>query len=111
MRFYASKRICLSFYFFFLMIRRPPRSTLFPYTTLFRSGAGGVTATPAAGLVDGCWFPTVEHRRRLRFVGHAVTQRAGDPWLGAAPTGPHDQHRADSAQRHRSEPVEFGVVV
>src|SRR3712207_9505324 len=27
--------------FFFLMIRRPPRSTLFPYTTLFRSPAGG----------------------------------------------------------------------
>src|SRR2546428_12725079 len=26
--------------FFFLMIRRPPRSTLFPYTTLFRSGVG-----------------------------------------------------------------------
>src|SRR5215217_9289134 len=26
--------------FFFLMIRRPPRSTLFPYTTLFRSGSG-----------------------------------------------------------------------
>src|SRR3712207_7371299 len=29
--------IC-SYAFFFLMIRRPPRSTLFPYTTLFRSG-------------------------------------------------------------------------
>src|SRR5256886_17245209 len=27
----------LSMFFFFLMIRRPPRSTLFPYTTLFRS--------------------------------------------------------------------------
>src|SRR5256885_7588902 len=27
--------------FFFLMIRRPPRSTLFPYTTLFRSETGG----------------------------------------------------------------------
>src|SRR5436305_10714118 len=27
----------IDFYFFFLMIRRPPRSTLFPYTTLFRS--------------------------------------------------------------------------
>src|SRR6201986_5498883 len=27
--------------FFFLIIRRPPRSTLFPYTTLFRSGAAG----------------------------------------------------------------------
>src|SRR5438034_7114781 len=36
--------------FFFLMIRRPPRSTLFPYTTLFRSvvghtGAGKTTLT------------------------------------------------------------------
>src|SRR5208282_6497711 len=28
-------------FFFFLMIRRPPRSTLFPYTTLFRSRARG----------------------------------------------------------------------
>src|SRR3989337_2258853 len=27
----------VDFFFFFLMIRRPPRSTLFPYTTLFRS--------------------------------------------------------------------------
>src|SRR5215475_10398890 len=43
---------CVSAYaFFFLMIRRPPRSTLFPYTTLFRSpgrapdagGAGAIT--------------------------------------------------------------------
>src|SRR3712207_8103069 len=30
--------------FFFLMIRRPPRSTLFPYTTLFRSWAAGYDA-------------------------------------------------------------------
>src|SRR3982750_5017070 len=30
-------RYSLSIFFFFLMIRRPPRSTLFPYTTLFRS--------------------------------------------------------------------------
>src|SRR3712207_9290593 len=33
----SSSRICELFLFFFLMIRRPPRSTLFPYTTLFRS--------------------------------------------------------------------------
>src|SRR3712207_7115100 len=36
--------------FFFLMIRRPPRSTLFPYTTLFRSRLrtdGGLDARPA----------------------------------------------------------------
>src|SRR2546429_7095679 len=35
----------LTFLFFFLMIRRPPRSTLFPYTTLFRSR--GATARKA----------------------------------------------------------------
>src|SRR3712207_9228780 len=29
-------------FFFFLMIRRPPRSTLFPYTTLFRSSTRGL---------------------------------------------------------------------
>src|SRR3712207_7845810 len=33
------------FFFFFLMIRRPPRSTLFPYTTLFRSGAECLNGT------------------------------------------------------------------
>src|SRR6202030_4858875 len=31
------------FFVFFLMIRRPPRSTLFPYTTLFRSGAAYIS--------------------------------------------------------------------
>src|SRR5256885_17111192 len=33
----------LSLFFFFLMIRRPPRSTLFPYTTLFRSRTAALT--------------------------------------------------------------------
>src|SRR5476651_2769723 len=40
------------FVFFFLMIRRPPRSTLFPYTTLFRSTAStrfGTQLRPNAG--------------------------------------------------------------
>src|ERR1022692_2523243 len=35
-------------FFFFLMIRRPPRSTLFPYTTLFRSFLPPQTAAPEA---------------------------------------------------------------
>src|SRR6266446_1604994 len=35
------------FLFFFLMIRRPPRSTLFPYTTLFRSPTPAVEAEPS----------------------------------------------------------------
>src|SRR2546425_2696453 len=39
--------------FFFLMIRRPPRSTLFPYTTLFRSAEGvGELHREAVGLGD-----------------------------------------------------------
>src|SRR5256885_9378022 len=38
-------------YIFFLIIRRPPRSTLFPYTTLFRSGLGSaVVATSGRRL-------------------------------------------------------------
>src|SRR2546430_17720627 len=43
--------------FFFLMIRRPPRSTLFPYTTLFRSQADGSARTREAKL--GCVFTQV----------------------------------------------------
>src|SRR2546429_5378600 len=39
-------------YFFFLMIRRPPRSTLFPYTTLFRSASSvsGLAVSGSYGL-------------------------------------------------------------
>src|SRR3970040_2796833 len=36
-----SRQTYLVYVFFFLMIRRPPRSTLFPYTTLFRSSPSG----------------------------------------------------------------------
>src|SRR5260221_6643503 len=42
---------CRVFFFFFLMIRRPPRSTLFPYTTLFRSGASLVSAAMAVSML------------------------------------------------------------
>src|SRR2546426_11844876 len=60
LRFDASCSLCgicasLSF-FFFLMIRRPPRSTLFPYTTLFRS-VGGAGAFPFELTVPGGRVP------------------------------------------------------
>src|SRR5574342_502111 len=42
-----------SFLFFFLMIRRPPRSTLFPYTTLFRSGAAPGRVAPPDRVPSG----------------------------------------------------------
>src|SRR3712207_6895160 len=44
-----------SLVFFFLMIRRPPRSTLFPYTTLFRSSPSqvdGASGAPIFALFD-----------------------------------------------------------
>src|SRR3712207_8083717 len=50
--------------FFFLMIRRPPRSTLFPYTTLFRSR--GRAPDPGAEPVE----------RRAHHRTHAGTHRA-----------------------------------
>src|SRR3989454_12848009 len=41
-----------SLFFFFLMIRRPPRSTLFPYTTLFRSRQGWDVVGAVAARAD-----------------------------------------------------------
>src|SRR3712207_8219043 len=40
-------------YFFFLMIRRPPRSTLFPYTTLFRSQPADAVRRPRPAAPGG----------------------------------------------------------
>src|SRR3712207_7210849 len=42
----------LFLFFFFLMIRRPPRSTLFPYTTLFRSSHASGNGQPPGLLRD-----------------------------------------------------------
>src|SRR2546423_11917918 len=49
---YYVPNLFLSLFFFFLMIRRPPRSTLFPYTTLFRSAVGHVRRRLFAVAVD-----------------------------------------------------------
>src|SRR5688572_33054373 len=38
----SATHYCVFSFFFFLIIRRPPRSTLFPYTTLFRSRVEGL---------------------------------------------------------------------
>src|SRR3989442_2704328 len=69
--------------FFFLMIRRPPRSTLFPYTTLFRSRpgppawalsgtpAGGAAAKPDGGTTGVC-MRSEEHTSELQSRPHLV---------------------------------------
>src|SRR3712207_8323222 len=52
------------------MIRRPPRSTLFPYTTLFRSPAhGGGRRRPSGQRLLVVLTPPVEHARP-RLLGH-----------------------------------------
>src|ERR1035438_10714722 len=63
---------CLAVCFFFLMIRRPPRSTLFPYTTLFRSPSGKpVAASPyVAGARWRC--RSEEHTSELQSLRHLV---------------------------------------
>src|SRR2546422_3642363 len=62
--------------FFFLMIRRPPRSTLFPYTTLFRSGAElGVRHYWRGGTVAAALWVT-DLQRELVYSGDEGTTEA-----------------------------------
>src|SRR3712207_7763981 len=61
-------------FFFFLMIRRPPRSTLFPYTTLFRSAIGLNAFEP--GLVT--WLRVVSGAATLVAVPAARAPIARD---------------------------------
>src|SRR5256885_11628207 len=66
-------------FFFFLMIRRPPRSTLFPYTTLFRSGPNAAAApyhaSPRPQLLD------LRRRQRLRPGGDRKSTRLNSSHL------------------------------
>src|SRR5260221_3441494 len=58
------------------MIRRPPRSTLFPYTTLFRSGLAGLTLGGGFGVTTRRWGLTCDNLVSVQLVtadGHIVT--------------------------------------
>src|SRR5437660_7978086 len=54
----------LFLFFFFLMIRRPPRSTLFPYTTLFRSSPRAPVAAARQRCRQWRTAPSRRHRDR-----------------------------------------------
>src|SRR5256885_5360422 len=73
-----------SYHFFFLMIRRPPRSTLFPYTTLFRS-----------------------RQNQSRQSTEQQSQNRGRPGRGQSGQVqirfPRDQARTDKRYRHPSQ--------
>src|SRR6266403_3889558 len=101
----------LHYLFFFLMIRRPPRSTLFPYTTLFRSQyshsmlVSTVTAEPVtAGQLDGeYWWRNI--RKPVRF-SEAMAAMVADGYRIFVEIGPnpvlqaylHDALRAAEGQ-------------
>src|SRR3712207_7874398 len=77
------------FFFFFLMIRRPPRSTLFPYTTLFRS-------TPS------CVDPT--RGSRSRRGGRCCRTSASRTWPGSPTPSPWIERCTRSrSEEHTSE--------
>src|SRR2546430_12666873 len=95
-------------FFFFLMIRRPPRSTLFPYTTLFRSSAApaglGAHAAASSPFRQGAHQYTrseehtselqsqsnlvcrllLEKKKRSRQFHRILRERANTAALGAA---------------------------
>src|SRR3712207_8902627 len=79
--------------FFFLMIRRPPRSTLFPYTTLFRSAPLGLQ-----GGADGDAEPR-------RAPDGAAQGEGGEPRRRGRARGPRRRHlrEAPRSEEHTSE--------
>src|SRR6266581_5503997 len=97
---YIYESICSPGFFFFLMIRRPPRSTLFPYTTLFRSRSHlrgqrrGRSRSSAHKAFPPCWgrdrkitrlnssLPSISYavfclkkKKRLDFVNDCSTRQ------------------------------------
>src|SRR3712207_7934687 len=75
------------------MIRRPPRSTLFPYTTLFRSHAGLLLADEVAGRAV-----VFEHARGAGLDAHLVLEPdAAHPVAGAV-----GQHLGDDEADRKS---------
>src|SRR5256885_11492588 len=68
--------------FFFLMIRRPPRSTLFPYTTLFRSFLARICANlnhlPLAGEKNESGPHDRARRAGSPATGRELSRSAGD---------------------------------
>src|SRR5471030_3408886 len=70
----TGKEYLFCFLFFFLMIRRPPRSTLFPYTTLFRSGRRRYRQDPGFRRQVRRWrhHRSEEHTSELQSLRHLV---------------------------------------
>src|SRR5438132_12993164 len=75
---------CSKLLLFFLIIRPPPRSTLFPYTTLFRSHQGGAVGDRGGGL------------RRVQHAKRAARLRR----RGRRGAGPRSEEHTSELQSH-----------
>src|SRR2546430_16486247 len=84
--------------FFFLMIRRPPRSTLFPYTTLFRS-AGEEPRARREGIAADAGVAAGADRRRGH-EGAADHHQGRRPGLG----GGAGRHAREAERREGEDP-------
>src|SRR3712207_3444902 len=87
--------------FFLLIIRRPPRSTLFPYTTLFRSRRPGTAATGER--------PVVDDRPRHASGGHPLVRLLlRRDVVGGAAAARREGHAVLSSRDRRSDPEGTG---
>src|SRR5437667_9539400 len=84
---------------FFLMIRRPPTSTLFPYTTLFRSKPGNIFVTPEEKVKPGDFG-----------IARLATQVSGSDRLKGTPAYLAPEQILGAPQDQRSDQFSFGIV-
>src|SRR5690554_7915197 len=73
---------CINYFFFFILIRQPPRSTLFPYTTLFRSPAVKALLnddlSPLAAALQQAWRLHYEGKFEQAYnLGRSEERRVG----------------------------------
>src|SRR3712207_9009383 len=90
------------------MIRRPPRSTLFPYTTLFRSNVefDGVGTGRSVGLLDGGAQRALRPRLGVDVAGvvvGVVVGQVGRPVDGEGGGGAGGPRREQRSEEHTSE--------
>src|SRR6266508_894298 len=85
-------------YFFFLIIRRPPSSTLFPYTTLFRSDSSMI---PILAYLYGAWTtvtPESDRKSTRLNSSHVATSYAA---FCLKKKKPHHEHSVCAENKHR----------
>src|SRR3712207_7340930 len=81
------------------MIRRPPRSTLFPYTTLFRS----LIMLGLAAVMVLLFLSMRRQFRKINIVGPERSDAHGAPAAGSEAAGPSAGDPGDRSEEHTSE--------